>query len=48
MTIRPEDEVSLIRNNVAGYLDLGFDLTDKWFLDVAGRVFTVVYLMGTL
>lgn len=38
VTIRPEDEVSLIRNNYAGYLDLGFDLTDRWFLDVAGRV----------
>ena len=38
VTIRPEDEVSLIRNNYAGYLDLGFDLTERWFLDVAGRV----------
>ncbi|MGE8060563.1 TonB-dependent receptor plug domain-containing protein [Pseudomonas sp. NPDC089547] len=38
VTIRPEDEVSLIRNNYAGYLDLAFDLTDRWFLDVAGRV----------
>ena len=38
VTIRPEDEVSLIRNNYAGYLDLGFDLTERWFLDLAGRV----------
>ncbi len=38
VTIRPEDEVSLIRNNYAGYLDLGFDLTDRWFLDLAGRI----------
>lgn len=38
VTIRPEDEVSLIRNNYAGYLDLGFDLSERWFLDVAGRV----------
>ena len=38
VTIRPEDEVSLIRNNYAGYLDLGFDLTDRWFLDFAGRI----------
>lgn len=38
VTIRPEDEVSLIRNNYASYLDLGFDLTDRWYLDVAGRV----------
>ena len=36
--IRPEDEVSLIRNNYAGYADLGFDLTDRWYVDVAGRV----------
>ncbi|WP_175654031.1 TonB-dependent receptor plug domain-containing protein [Pseudomonas sp. Marseille-P9899] len=38
VTLRPEDEVSLIRNNYAAYLDLGFDLTDRWFLDLAGRV----------
>lgn len=38
VTLRPEDEVSLIRNNYAGYVDLGFDLTDRWFLDFAGRV----------
>ncbi|WP_249675374.1 TonB-dependent receptor plug domain-containing protein [Pseudomonas abieticivorans] len=38
VTIRPEDEVSLIRNNYAGYLDLGFDLTERWFVDVAGRI----------
>ena len=38
VTIRPEDEVNLIRNNYAGYLDLGFDLTERWFLDVAGRI----------
>jgi iron complex outermembrane receptor protein len=38
VTIRPEDEVSLIRNNYAGYLDLGFDLTERWFVDVAGRL----------
>ncbi len=38
VTIRPEDEVSLIRNNYAGYLDFGFDLTDRWFVDIAGRV----------
>ena len=38
VTLRPEDEVSLIRNNYAAYLDLGFDLTERWFLDLAGRV----------
>ncbi|WP_437880759.1 TonB-dependent receptor plug domain-containing protein [Pseudomonas sp. LRF_L74] len=38
VVIRPEDEVSLIRNNYAGYLDLGWDLTERWFVDVAGRL----------
>ncbi|MGY4495558.1 TonB-dependent receptor plug domain-containing protein [Pseudomonas sp. TE3610] len=36
--IRPGDEVDLIRNTYASYLDLGFDLTDRWYADVAARV----------
>ena len=36
--IRPQDEVNLIRNVYASYLDLGFDLTPKWYADVAARV----------
>ncbi|MBV6288278.1 TonB-dependent receptor plug domain-containing protein [Pseudomonas aegrilactucae] len=38
VTLRPEDEVNLVRNNYAAYLDLGLDLTERWFLDLAGRV----------
>ncbi|OLU14812.1 ligand-gated channel [Pseudomonas sp. PA1(2017)] len=38
VVIRPEDEVSLIRNNYAGYLDLGWDLTERWFVGAAGRL----------
>lgn len=33
----PEDEVNLSRNNSAIYLDLGLNLTDKWFVSAAGR-----------
>ncbi|WP_213881842.1 TonB-dependent receptor [Pseudomonas sp. dw_358] len=36
--IRPQDEVDLIRNTYATYLDLGFDLTSRWYADVAARV----------
>ncbi|QLF94699.1 TonB-dependent receptor [Pseudomonas sp. ABC1] len=38
LTIRPENEVDLIRNNVAGYLDLGFDPSDRWYIGAAARV----------
>lgn len=38
VTIRPENEVDLIRNNVAGYIDLGFDPSDRWYIGAAARV----------
>ncbi len=31
------DAGSISRNNVASYFDLGLDVTDKWFVGVAGR-----------
>jgi len=31
------DAGSISRNNVASYFDLGLDVTDKWYLGVAGR-----------
>jgi iron complex outermembrane receptor protein len=31
------DAGSMSRNNVASYFDLGLDLTDKWYVGVAGR-----------
>ena len=31
------DAGSISRNNVASYFDLGLDLTDKWYVGVAGR-----------
>lgn len=34
---RPENEVDRYRTNVAGYLDVEFDLTDKVLLEGAGR-----------
>jgi iron complex outermembrane receptor protein len=37
VTILPEDAADLTRNSYAGYLDLGFDFTDRWFVGVAGR-----------
>lgn len=33
----PEDEVDLRRSNSAAYVDLGLDVTDKWFIGAAGR-----------
>ena len=33
----PEDEVNLRRSNSAAYVDLGLDVTDKWFVGAAGR-----------
>lgn len=33
----PEDEVSLNRSDTAAYVDLGLDVTDKWFVGAAGR-----------
>lgn len=33
----PADATSLSRNNVAGYVDLSTNLTDKWFVGAAGR-----------
>jgi len=37
LAIRPQDEADLKRNNYAAYLDLGFDLTPKWYVGIAGR-----------
>lgn len=37
ITILPEDAADLSRNSFATYLDLGFDLTDRWFVGVAAR-----------
>jgi len=31
------DAGSISRNNIASYFDLGLDVTDKWFVGVAGR-----------
>lgn len=33
----PEDEVNLRRSDSAAYVDLGLDVTDKWFVGAAGR-----------
>ncbi|TBU88861.1 TonB-dependent receptor plug domain-containing protein [Stutzerimonas kirkiae] len=38
LAIRPEDEADAKRSNVAAYLDLGFDLSERWYVGVAGRV----------
>lgn len=38
VAIRPEDEADIKRNNLAGYLDFGFDLSDRWYLGLAGRL----------
>lgn len=35
--IIPEDEINLSRNVYAGYIDLGLDITDQWYLALAGR-----------
>ncbi|MCU1716850.1 TonB-dependent receptor plug domain-containing protein [Pseudomonas sp. 5P_3.1_Bac2] len=35
---RPEEANSDSRNNYAGYLDLGFNPTAKWYVGVAGRL----------
>ncbi|PRN01910.1 ligand-gated channel [Pseudomonas sp. LLC-1] len=37
LAIRPQDEADLKRNNFAAYLDLGFDLTQRWYVGLAGR-----------
>ncbi|NBA98335.1 TonB-dependent siderophore receptor [Pseudomonas sp. R5(2019)] len=37
LTIRPEDEADVKRNNYAAYLDFGFDVTDRWYIGTAGR-----------
>jgi iron complex outermembrane recepter protein len=34
---QPTDEVKAHRTNVGGYVDLAFDVTDKWLLDGAAR-----------
>ncbi|KAA8733742.1 TonB-dependent receptor [Acinetobacter qingfengensis] len=33
----PEDEADISRSNTAAYLDLGLDLTQNWFVGIAGR-----------
>lgn len=33
----PEDEVDLRRSTSAAFIDLGLDVTDKWFVGAAGR-----------
>jgi iron complex outermembrane receptor protein len=33
----PADEISLSRNNIAAYLDIATNITDAWFIGVAGR-----------
>ena len=35
--VLPEDAADLDRQNVAGYIDLGLNLTSKWYAAVAGR-----------
>jgi len=37
LTLRPEDEADVKRNNIAAYLDLGFNPTPDWYIGVAGR-----------
>jgi iron complex outermembrane receptor protein len=37
VTIRPENEVSLIRNNVAGYIDLALTPHERWYVGLAAR-----------
>ncbi|MFT4247042.1 MAG: TonB-dependent receptor [Pseudomonas sp.] len=37
VTISPRDAVSIKRNNVAGYVDLGFDPSERWYIGLAGR-----------
>ncbi|WP_156358110.1 TonB-dependent siderophore receptor [Pseudomonas sp. NBRC 111131] len=38
LTIRPEDEADVKRNNYAAYADLGLDLTPRWYLGAAARL----------
>ncbi len=38
ITMTPGDQAYLTRNNFAGYLDIGFNPTEKWYIDLAGRV----------
>jgi iron complex outermembrane receptor protein len=33
----PADAFVLTRNNIAGYVDIGADVTDHWFVGIAGR-----------
>jgi iron complex outermembrane receptor protein len=33
----PADAFVLTRNNIAGYVDIGADITDRWFVGIAGR-----------
>ena len=33
----PEDEADITRSNTAAYLDLGLDVTEDWFVGLAGR-----------
>ena len=33
----PADAFVLTRNNIAGYIDIGADITDRWYVGVAGR-----------
>ncbi|MFU8926696.1 TonB-dependent receptor plug domain-containing protein [Acinetobacter puyangensis] len=35
--VLPEDEADINRSNTAAYLDLGLDVTQDWFVGVAGR-----------
>ena len=37
LTIRPEDEADVKRNNIATYIDLGFNPSKRWYVGVAGR-----------
>lgn len=37
LTISANDEVSVSRNNVAAYVELGLDPTDHWYIGAAGR-----------
>lgn len=37
ITLQPSDATDLSRNSFAAYVDVSADLTDDWFVDVAGR-----------
>lgn len=37
LTVTPSDQARISRNNVAGYIETDYNLTDAWYVGVAGR-----------